>query len=77
MTVSEQLRRAIKESHLSYYRIAKDAGVDWSTLQRFVDRSRPDIRVQTVDKLCAYLGMELRAAGGQKGRVAHQGQSKE
>jgi len=59
MSISEQLRQAIEKSPETYYRIAKDAGIDWGTLQRFVDGSRPNIRIETVDKLCAYLGLEL------------------
>jgi len=61
MSISEQLRQAIEKSPETYYRIAKDAGIDWGTLQRFVDGSRPNIRIETVDKLGAYLGLELTA----------------
>jgi DNA-binding phage protein len=61
MTVSEQLRKAIEGADDTYYRIAKDAGVDWGTLQRFVTGERANIRIDTVDKLCEALGLELRA----------------
>jgi DNA-binding Xre family transcriptional regulator len=60
MTISDQLRAAVEATDATFYRIAKDAGVDWGTLQRFVDGSRPNIRIDTVDKLCAQLGLELR-----------------
>jgi hypothetical protein len=59
MSISDQLRAAIENSPETFYRIAKEADVDWGTLQRFVDRSRPSIRIETVDKLCAYLKLEL------------------
>lgn len=60
MKVSDQLRTAIGAADATYYRIAKDAEVDWGTLQRFMDGRRPNVRIDTVDKLCAILGLELR-----------------
>ena len=60
MSISEQLREAIERSPQTYYRIAKGAGVDWGTLTRFVDGSRPNVRIDTIDKLCDYLELELR-----------------
>lgn len=60
MTISDQLRAAIEAQSATLYRIAKDAQVDWGTLQRFLDGSRPNIRIDTVDKLCENLGLELR-----------------
>ena len=59
MTISSQLKAAIKATDATFYRIAKDADVDWGTLQRFVDGTRPNIRIDTVDKLCECLGLEL------------------
>jgi hypothetical protein len=38
-----------------------EVDVDWGTLQRFLDGSRPNTRTETVDKLCEALGLELRA----------------
>ncbi len=60
MAISDQLRAAIEAEDVTYYRIAKDAEVDWGTLQRFLDGRRPNIRIDTVDKLCEHLGLELR-----------------
>ena len=34
--------------------------MDWGTIQRFLDGTRPNIRIDTVDKLCEHLGLELR-----------------
>jgi DNA-binding Xre family transcriptional regulator len=59
VTVSAQLKATIKARDVTLYRIAKDSGVDWGTLKRLVDGTRPDIRVSTVDKLCTCLGLEL------------------
>ncbi len=60
MTISDQLCKAIEARKETYYRIAKDSDVDWGTLQRFVDGRRPNIRIDTIEKLCDYLGLELR-----------------
>jgi hypothetical protein len=59
MTVSSQLRVAIKRADATLYRIAKDADVDWGMLRYFLDGTRPNIRIDTVDKLCECLGLEL------------------
>jgi DNA-binding Xre family transcriptional regulator len=63
MAISDQLRKAIEAREATLYRIAKDSAVDWGTLQRFLDGTRPNIRVDTVDKLCEHLGLELRPRG--------------
>jgi hypothetical protein len=68
MSVSDTLRQAIRQSDQTLYRIAKDAGVDWSVLQRFLDGSRPNIRLDTVEKLCLHFGLELRPANAGRGR---------
>ena len=75
MSISEQLREAIKNSPETYYRIAKEAEVDWGTLQRFVDGSRPNIRMDTIDRLCEYLDLDLRQSEG-KDSSPHRGQSR-
>jgi DNA-binding Xre family transcriptional regulator len=59
MTISDRLRAAIQAQDVTLYRIAKDSDVDWGTLQRFLDGTRPNIRIETVEKLCDYLGLEL------------------
>jgi hypothetical protein len=61
MTVSEQLRAAIERRMRSepIYGIAKGSGVAWRVIQRFVTGERAELRTGTVDKLCAYLRLEL------------------
>ena len=68
MTISSQLRAAIKATDATLYRIAKDAEVDWGTLNRFLDGTRPNVRINTVDKLCEELGMELQPKKKQHGK---------
>jgi DNA-binding Xre family transcriptional regulator len=60
VTVSEQLRKAIVDSGETHYRIGKQTGIDTRVLDRFVSGERPTLRSDTVDKLCEYLGLELR-----------------
>lgn len=67
MSVSDALREAIEQYADTRYRLAKDSGVDWGALQRFIDGSRPNIRLETVDKLCQALGLELRPVKASKG----------
>jgi DNA-binding Xre family transcriptional regulator len=59
MPISKQLRAALKTRDVTLYRIAKDAEIDWGTLDRFISGERPNIRIDTVDKLCESLGLEL------------------
>lgn len=66
--ISDQLRAAIESSDETYYRIAVDSEVDWGTLQRFVDGRRPNIRIDTVDKLADYFGLELRPKKANRGK---------
>lgn len=61
MTVSQQLRHAIKECGSTHYRIAKDVGIDTAILDRFV--SGKELQTRTVDVLCEYFGLELRQVG--------------
>ncbi len=60
MSISDQLRAAIDKADVTLYRIAKDSRVDWGTIQRFMDGTRPNIRIDTMERLCEYLGLELR-----------------
>jgi plasmid maintenance system antidote protein VapI len=57
-TVSEVLRKAIKDSGETIYKVAKDSGVPYATVHRFLTGKRT-VNIATVDKLCAYLGLRL------------------
>lgn len=68
MTVGEQLRRAVETCGQTRYAISKATGIPQSVLSRFVAGGKP-LRGENVDKLCAYLGLELRPKSGKrKGR---------
>lgn len=58
-TPSESLRLWIEESGLTLYRVAKDSGVPYATLHRFMTGKRA-VGLPAFDKLCAFLKLELR-----------------
>jgi hypothetical protein len=57
-TVTESLRQAIRDTGETLYRVAKDSGVAYASLYRFMASQR-DISCPNIDKLCRYLGMRL------------------
>lgn len=58
----DALKRAIIDSGLTHYRIAKDAGVTPDVIDRFV-RGERDLRLETAGKIAAVLGMTLKPRG--------------
>jgi hypothetical protein len=56
--MSESLRRAISTSGKTLYRISKDTGISYSPLWRFM-HGQTGLRLDLLDKLCAYLGLDL------------------
>ena len=63
-TLSDTLKAAI-EQHGGTYRAAKDSGVSYPVLLRFVGGTR-DIRLATAERLVKVLGLELRAIGAKE-----------
>ena len=57
-TISEQLRRFIKDSGLSLYRLEQETGVHNSMLSRFL-RGERGLRQEAVDVLCGHLKLRL------------------
>lgn len=57
MTVSEALRQKLRETDDTLYRVAKDTGISWGALNRFLRGS--GMRSEQIDKLAAYFGMTL------------------
>ena len=58
MSLTAQLRNAIKNSGASLYRIAKDSGVPHPVVHRFAHGERKSSWTQA-DKLAEYFGMRL------------------
>jgi plasmid maintenance system antidote protein VapI len=57
-TMTEVLRKAIAESGLTLYRIAKDTGVVKSSLIRFT-AGETSLHLDKADVLAEYFGLEL------------------
>lgn len=60
-TMTELLRRAIADAD-SLLGIERDTGVKRAALRRFRDGEQ-SLRLDMADKLAAYFGLELKAAG--------------
>lgn len=56
--ISEALRRAIRASKLSQYRIAKEIDISESVVSRFVN-GHQGILMSTADRLAKLLGLKL------------------
>ena len=66
--LAEQLRAAIRESGVSRYGLAKQTGLSYAVVHRFVAGER-DITLATATKITDVLGLELKAVrAAQKGR---------
>ena len=57
-SMTEVLRRAIRESGLPLLRIAEDTGVQRASLIRFA-RGDQSLRLDVADKLAAFFGLSL------------------
>ena len=64
--IEQQLRKAIRQSGMSRYRLSKLTGVSDGVLSNFVNRKR-SLTLKTAAKLAKALGLELRPKN-KKGR---------
>ena len=55
--ILEAIAQAIEKSDKSRYRIHKDTGIDQAVLSRIMNGG--SCGIETADKLCKYLGLEL------------------
>lgn len=53
------LREAADRSGESVYRIAKNAGVDQSTLNKFLNGDRDNLTLAVADRLFKYFGLRI------------------
>jgi DNA-binding Xre family transcriptional regulator len=65
LSIVAALQRAIRESALTNYRLAKDAGISPDIIDRFMadDDKHRDVRLETAEKLAKVLDLELRKRG--------------
>jgi len=60
--LSDQVRQAITDCGVTQFQIARDTGIDRSTLSRFM-RAERGLPMTTLDTLAAYLQLEVRMLG--------------
>ncbi len=58
-TLSSQLRDAIRNCGMSHRELAANVDISDAILSRFM-RAERSMNLETAEKLCAYLGLELR-----------------
>lgn len=58
MTLTETIRKAIKQADETRYRIAKGTGISEAVLSRFVN-GKGNLAGKNIDVLCNYLGLKL------------------
>ncbi len=61
MTLTETLRKAVRDSKVTLYRIGLDSGVKRQSLERFMAETQ-SLRLDMADRLATYFGLELRPA---------------
>lgn len=57
-TLADVIRKAIEDSGLSVYAVAKRSGVSQPVVHRFASGER-DMTLETADKVCRFLGLKL------------------
>ena len=59
MSLAEHIRAAADTSGLSVYRIAQETGLDQSALNRFLNGTRDNLRLDVADRLFRFFGLEV------------------
>ncbi len=58
--ILEKIRKELKKCGVSRYEVAKKTGIDQTILFRIYHNTR-GCTIETADKLCKYLGLELQS----------------
>lgn len=70
--IIDQLIKAIRaaedRNHVTRYKLAKDAGIQQSTISRLMSRDRKSLKIETVEALARQLGFVLELKPEKKGR---------
>ena len=64
MDIASTLRNVARQRQLSVYQVAKDTGLNQSSLNQFFNGTKDDLRLSTVQVLFDYLGLEVRQGKG-------------
>ena len=64
-TITEALRRTLRESDPNYRELERQTGVKRQSLMKFA-RGEQSLRLDMADKLAAYFGFELKPAARRK-----------
>jgi len=67
VTFGDQIRRAVEDCGMTRYAIAKATGIDNATLSRFI-HGQAWMSEATMNALAEFLGLEVVARKGTKGR---------
>lgn len=59
LSLAEHLRKAVSASKLSVKQIANQSNVDQSTLNKFINGTRDNIRLDVADRLFRFLGLKV------------------
>jgi DNA-binding phage protein len=65
--IQKNLKEIIAKERISIYRIAKDLGLDYSTLHKSLNKGNPTAK--TIEKIANYLGYEVRAVIARKKKM--------
>ena len=58
-SLADHIRSAAKDSGLSVYQIAKQTGIDQSGLNRFINGTRENIRLDVADRLFRFFDLRV------------------
>jgi ribosome-binding protein aMBF1 (putative translation factor) len=57
--LAASIRRAIRRTGMTGYKLAQESGVSQATISRFM-RNQIDLKLEVASRLCRVLGLELR-----------------
>lgn len=63
-TITEQIRKAIRQSGMTRYRISQETGINQGTLSRFMSGEVKAMKSDTLDRLADLLDLEIVTRNG-------------
>ncbi|MFH1419292.1 MAG: hypothetical protein ABII12_13535 [Planctomycetota bacterium] len=65
---NDRIRRAVRDSGLSLYRVAADSGLSVGPVQRFMQGAH-GLTVDSAERIARVVGLELRAVNEKRGKA--------